>query len=231
MWSYECGSSYYSTGICSRVNASFKFSRTIAPAFQRKLSLWILFMENAYSQQVIIFSFRNICFPRWRFSSLNVLQDVRRTWTSWLFWMAPTRSTPGMKYKLSLSTSFRSSILVQVKFRCVVGFFFEEWFFLSSILEHFCNYYKSLLCFTGAGRSASVWGEGCPWVQTEWLQIRWGSCEESTQYQPAWRRGDQYSTWHQCSAVGLVATLLQQVSLLQGAFLTTPAVFSQLSSF
>uniref|UniRef100_A0A8C1MSW4 Integrin, alpha 11a n=1 Tax=Cyprinus carpio TaxID=7962 RepID=A0A8C1MSW4_CYPCA len=35
LWSYECGSSYYSTGICSRVNASFKFSRTIAPAFQR----------------------------------------------------------------------------------------------------------------------------------------------------------------------------------------------------
>uniref|UniRef100_A0A674N2Y5 Integrin, alpha 11a n=1 Tax=Takifugu rubripes TaxID=31033 RepID=A0A674N2Y5_TAKRU len=29
LWSYECGSSYYSTGICSRVNASFKFSRTI----------------------------------------------------------------------------------------------------------------------------------------------------------------------------------------------------------
>lgn len=36
LWSYECGSSYYSTGICSRVNASFKFSRTIAPAFQSK---------------------------------------------------------------------------------------------------------------------------------------------------------------------------------------------------
>uniref|UniRef100_A0A8C9VS01 Integrin, alpha 11a n=1 Tax=Scleropages formosus TaxID=113540 RepID=A0A8C9VS01_SCLFO len=35
LWSHECGSSYYSTGICSRVNASFKFSRTIAPAFQR----------------------------------------------------------------------------------------------------------------------------------------------------------------------------------------------------
>ncbi|TRY55700.1 hypothetical protein DNTS_010275 [Danionella cerebrum] len=35
LWSYECGSSYYSTGICSRVNASFKFSRTIAPAFQK----------------------------------------------------------------------------------------------------------------------------------------------------------------------------------------------------
>lgn len=36
LWSYECGSSYYSTGICSRVNGTFKFSRTIAPAFQSK---------------------------------------------------------------------------------------------------------------------------------------------------------------------------------------------------
>ncbi|KAJ8249244.1 hypothetical protein GJAV_G00232720 [Gymnothorax javanicus] len=35
LWSYECGSSYYSTGICSRINSSFRFSRTIAPAFQR----------------------------------------------------------------------------------------------------------------------------------------------------------------------------------------------------
>uniref|UniRef100_A0A3B5MT66 Integrin, alpha 11a n=1 Tax=Xiphophorus couchianus TaxID=32473 RepID=A0A3B5MT66_9TELE len=35
LWSYECGSSYYSTGLCSKVNASFKFSRTIIPAFQR----------------------------------------------------------------------------------------------------------------------------------------------------------------------------------------------------
>lgn len=44
LWSYECGSSYYSTGICSRVNASFKFSRTIAPAFQSKLYLLSLKM-------------------------------------------------------------------------------------------------------------------------------------------------------------------------------------------
>ncbi|XP_013857018.1 integrin alpha-11a isoform X2 [Austrofundulus limnaeus] len=35
LWSYECGSSYYSTGICSKVNSGFKFSRTIMPAFQR----------------------------------------------------------------------------------------------------------------------------------------------------------------------------------------------------
>ncbi|MGH0164650.1 UNVERIFIED_CONTAM: hypothetical protein FKN15_047943 [Acipenser sinensis] len=34
LWSHECGSSYYSTGICSRVNSTFKFSRSIAPAFQ-----------------------------------------------------------------------------------------------------------------------------------------------------------------------------------------------------
>lgn len=48
LWSYECGSSYYSTGICSRVNASFKFSRTIAPAFQSKL--YLLSLKKIYGK-------------------------------------------------------------------------------------------------------------------------------------------------------------------------------------
>nr|XP_026654926.1 integrin alpha-11 [Zonotrichia albicollis] len=33
--SHECGSSYYTTGMCSRVNSNFRFSRTVAPALQR----------------------------------------------------------------------------------------------------------------------------------------------------------------------------------------------------
>ncbi|XP_035771278.1 integrin alpha-11-like [Neolamprologus brichardi] len=35
LWSHECGSSLYSTGICSRVGRNFKLSNTIAPALQR----------------------------------------------------------------------------------------------------------------------------------------------------------------------------------------------------
>ncbi|XP_059714741.1 integrin alpha-11 [Haemorhous mexicanus] len=35
LWSHECGSSYYTTGMCSRVNSNFRFSRTVAPALQR----------------------------------------------------------------------------------------------------------------------------------------------------------------------------------------------------
>ncbi|KAK5866769.1 hypothetical protein PBY51_011317 [Eleginops maclovinus] len=35
LWSHECGSSLYSTGICSRVSRTFKLSHTIAPALQR----------------------------------------------------------------------------------------------------------------------------------------------------------------------------------------------------
>ncbi|XP_038563087.1 integrin alpha-11 isoform X1 [Micropterus salmoides] len=35
LWSHECGSSLYSTGICSRVSRSFRLSHTIAPALQR----------------------------------------------------------------------------------------------------------------------------------------------------------------------------------------------------
>ncbi|XP_029378571.1 integrin alpha-11 isoform X2 [Echeneis naucrates] len=35
LWSHECGSSLYSTGICSRVSRNFRLSQTIAPALQR----------------------------------------------------------------------------------------------------------------------------------------------------------------------------------------------------
>lgn len=36
LWSHECGSSYYTTGMCSRVNSNFRFSKTVAPALQSK---------------------------------------------------------------------------------------------------------------------------------------------------------------------------------------------------
>ncbi|XP_047452625.1 integrin alpha-11-like isoform X2 [Mugil cephalus] len=35
LWSHECGSSLYSTGICSRVNRNFRLSQIVAPALQR----------------------------------------------------------------------------------------------------------------------------------------------------------------------------------------------------
>ncbi|KAM4748622.1 integrin alpha-11 [Rhinophrynus dorsalis] len=35
LWSHECGSSYYTTGMCSRVNANFRFSKIVAPALQK----------------------------------------------------------------------------------------------------------------------------------------------------------------------------------------------------
>lgn len=79
------------------------------------------------------------------------------------------------------------------------------------------------------GGSASVRWEGCPWVQTEWLQICWGSCETSTQYQPARRRGDKHSTGHQRGVVWIAATLVQQSSL-SVALVNSSAAFSQLSS-
>ncbi len=34
LWSHECGSSLYSTGICSRVSRNFRLSHTITPALQ-----------------------------------------------------------------------------------------------------------------------------------------------------------------------------------------------------
>ncbi|KAM9826242.1 integrin alpha-11a isoform X1 [Syngnathus typhle] len=67
LWSYECGSSYYSTGICSRVNASFKFSRTIAPAFQRC---------ETYMDIVIVLDGSNSIYPWTEVQAflINVLQ-------------------------------------------------------------------------------------------------------------------------------------------------------------
>ncbi|XP_078539587.1 integrin alpha-11 [Lissotriton helveticus] len=35
LWSHECGSTYYTTGMCSRVNSNFRFSKTVAPALQK----------------------------------------------------------------------------------------------------------------------------------------------------------------------------------------------------
>ncbi|XP_005521714.1 PREDICTED: integrin alpha-11 [Pseudopodoces humilis] len=35
LWAHECGSSYFTTGMCSRVSSSFRFSRSVAPALQR----------------------------------------------------------------------------------------------------------------------------------------------------------------------------------------------------
>ncbi|KAM4734210.1 integrin alpha-11-like [Anableps anableps] len=35
LWSHECGSSLYSTGICTKANRNFRLTQTIAPALQR----------------------------------------------------------------------------------------------------------------------------------------------------------------------------------------------------
>lgn len=51
LWSYECGSSYYSTGICSKVNAAFKFSGTVKPAFQSKLEKICTVVKNQLTTQ------------------------------------------------------------------------------------------------------------------------------------------------------------------------------------
>ncbi|XP_046889912.1 integrin alpha-11 [Hypomesus transpacificus] len=67
LWSYECGSSVYSTGICSRVNSSFKFTRTIAPAFQRC---------ETYMDIVIVLDGSNSIYPWYEVQDflINILQ-------------------------------------------------------------------------------------------------------------------------------------------------------------
>ncbi|XP_067235336.1 integrin alpha-11 isoform X2 [Chanodichthys erythropterus] len=67
LWSYECGSSYYSTGICSRVNSSFNFTYSIAPAFQRC---------ETYMDIVIVLDGSNSIYPWYEVQDflINVLQ-------------------------------------------------------------------------------------------------------------------------------------------------------------
>uniref|UniRef100_A0A9J8BNM7 Integrin subunit alpha 11 n=1 Tax=Cyprinus carpio carpio TaxID=630221 RepID=A0A9J8BNM7_CYPCA len=67
LWSYECGSSYYSTGICSRVNSSFDFTHSIAPAFQRC---------ETYMDIVIVLDGSNSIYPWYEVQDflINVLQ-------------------------------------------------------------------------------------------------------------------------------------------------------------
>lgn len=48
LWSHECGSSYYTTGMCSRVNSNFRFSKTVAPALQSK---WLQICRLGLSDQ------------------------------------------------------------------------------------------------------------------------------------------------------------------------------------
>ncbi|XP_051978489.1 integrin alpha-11-like [Xyrauchen texanus] len=67
LWSYECGTSYYSTGICSRVNSTFKFTHSISPAFQRC---------ETYMDIVIVLDGSNSIYPWYEVQDflINVLQ-------------------------------------------------------------------------------------------------------------------------------------------------------------
>ncbi|XP_062858941.1 integrin alpha-11 [Trichomycterus rosablanca] len=67
LWSYECGSSMYSTGICSRVNSTFNFTHSIAPAYQRC---------ETYMDIVIVLDGSNSIYPWFEVQHflINVLQ-------------------------------------------------------------------------------------------------------------------------------------------------------------
>ncbi|XP_072529869.1 integrin alpha-11 [Salminus brasiliensis] len=67
LWSYECGSSLYSTGICSRVDSNFNFTRSIAPAFQRC---------ETYMDIVIVLDGSNSIYPWFEVQHflINILQ-------------------------------------------------------------------------------------------------------------------------------------------------------------
>ncbi|XP_060770564.1 integrin alpha-11 isoform X3 [Neoarius graeffei] len=67
LWSYECGTSLYSTGICSSVDSTFNFSHSIAPAFQRC---------ETYMDIVIVLDGSNSIYPWFEVQDflINILQ-------------------------------------------------------------------------------------------------------------------------------------------------------------
>ncbi|KAJ7998339.1 hypothetical protein DPEC_G00221670 [Dallia pectoralis] len=77
LWSYECGSSYYSTGICSKVNEAFKYSRTIAPAFQSKFTIIVIHSRcETYMDIMIVLDGSNSIYPWYEVRDflVNILQ-------------------------------------------------------------------------------------------------------------------------------------------------------------
>ncbi|XP_039504103.1 integrin alpha-11 [Pimephales promelas] len=92
LWSYECGSSYYSTGICSRVDSSFNFTHSIAPAFQRC---------ETYMDIVIVLDGSNSIYPWYEVQDflINVLQK---------FYIAPGQIQVGVvQYGARVVNEFR----------------------------------------------------------------------------------------------------------------------------
>ncbi|KAM3870714.1 integrin alpha-11 [Diretmus argenteus] len=80
LWSHECGSSFYSTGICSRVSRNFRFSHTIAPALQRC---------ETFMDIVIVLDGSNSIYPWYEVRDflINVLQK---------FYMGPGQTQVGV---------------------------------------------------------------------------------------------------------------------------------------
>ncbi|XP_029952205.1 integrin alpha-11 [Salarias fasciatus] len=80
LWSHECGSSLYSTGICSRVGRNFRHSNIIAPALQRC---------ETFMDIVIVLDGSNSIYPWYEVQDflINVLQK---------FYMGPGQTQVGV---------------------------------------------------------------------------------------------------------------------------------------
>ena len=93
-----------------------------------------------------------------------------------------------------------------------------------------------MCCFLESGWSRSVRWEGRSWIQTQRLQVSWGSGEKSTKHRPAGGRGDQHGTWHQHSTVQYLllfewAAPLPCSSILWFISLNKSNMSTQLTSF
>ncbi|XP_043933602.1 integrin alpha-11 [Protopterus annectens] len=67
LWSHECGSSYYTTGMCSKVNTNFRFFKPVAPALERC---------KTYMDIIIVLDGSNSIYPWYEVQNflINILQ-------------------------------------------------------------------------------------------------------------------------------------------------------------
>lgn len=108
LWSQECGTSMFSTGICASVSDDLQPRETIAPTSQSRR--WPA-LEAQVTIVMIIFGTYDIPEPATRW------QGAPPTWTSSSCWTAPTVSTPGTRSRTSSATSSASSTSAQIRCR------------------------------------------------------------------------------------------------------------------
>lgn len=112
LWSQECGTSMFSTGICASVSDNLEPRETIAPTAQSNHTFTHTHTDqHTHTRGGKKTQAAEACVNQPNTASVNLLmwQSARHSWTSLSSWMVQTASTPGPKSRTSSATSSASS--------------------------------------------------------------------------------------------------------------------------